>query len=105
MYDTLMNKIKAKCKRCTISFITKGAKQKFCSILCCQKYHSPIQVKKTNKRNREIIKSIFSWHDRQKRICLKCDKLFLSQGKFNRLCKLCKNQMDFNRGSIINVFS
>lgn len=34
--------------------------------------------------------------ERVERICLKCDKPFQAEGKFNRICKSCKGKIDYN---------
>lgn len=50
---------------------------------------------KSNKRNKENVKSIFSYKDRIKRKCLRCEKIFMSDGAWNRICISCKRLPEF----------
>lgn len=40
--------------------------------------------------------------EKQERLCLRCDRLFLSEGKWNRRCDRCKNS-DKNINNYVKV--
>jgi len=65
----------------------------------CQRVHTvSLQKKNRTRRKAEGIKLEYECHekikplqaiDKQFRVCLRCDKKFISQGKFNRICEPC----------------
>ncbi len=67
----------------------------------CQQVHTAaLQRKNRDKRKAEGIKLEYECHekikpfqaiDKQRRVCLRCDKKFLSSGKHNRVCPRCSN--------------
>ena len=82
------------CKGCGIKFITTNHRQLFHNHKCCIFYNIPIQTKKTNERNQKIYKSTFS-KNIKKRKCLSCNHIFISEGKWNKICCDCKRKPEF----------
>ena len=90
----------AECKNFMLS-VSKWAKtgKKFCSKKCREKYYGR-KNKKNGREKRETIEeeqvSKILEHPgnlneyRIKRNCLKCDKSFIAEGRFNRICPRCK---------------
>lgn len=86
------------CKGCGIRFKLINPTKKFHDEKCCRKYYN----RTSNRRQQPNIKSVFK--EKSKKIrCLSCDKFFLSEGKWNRICLICKNNSAFSTGSILYV--
>lgn len=93
-----------KCKGCSKSFKTDNPRQKFHSKNCLINFNSKINNNKNNRSNYELHKTIFHIEINKKE-CLKCLNIFLSEGKWNRLCKKCKNLNEFDSGSVLSVYT
>ena len=95
------------CKECGIQFVKTGQHQLFHSPECRKKFFfSSENGLATKKREKESNKSIFnySYKDRAKKICLKCGKSFMSEGKYNRRCLECKRQEDQHGAKFLGDF-
>ncbi len=90
------------CKGCDKKFNPKIKKQKFCNIKCSRKYAS--KSYQYNHRNdiKFPARSVFYYKNRIKRLCLGgCNKLFLSEGIWNRVCLICKGGYLYDKGNVL----
>lgn len=84
------------CQECS-GPIPESRKTKFCCGPCRCKYHRRNELKKQKISFLTLIVI-------KKRKCLRCNKLFNSQGVWNRICFICKNKDDYANGIINYVF-
>jgi len=47
-----------------------------------------------SKKPRAYLKRCFPAEEKVKRLCLRCDRKFMAEGRFNRLCPMCRNLID-----------
>lgn len=88
------------CLSCKIKFTPTGNNQLYHSKECARIHSIEIgYFKKVASRHKENFKSIFKVRS-IKRECLKCHRLFRSEGVYNRVCQNCKNGFEFDKGTI-----
>lgn len=94
------------CKGCSRKFKPSSNNNVFHSSLCKNKYYRTHKLyRRTVKINREFFKKPLEILNIKKRVCLSCDRIFLSEGKFNRICKNCKKLPEYNRNLFNGKFA
>lgn len=90
------------CKGCGIRFNRIHPKQKFHNIICGRRYASQAYNKKHKNDKKFPARSVFYYKNRCKRLCLGgCNKLFWSEGIWNRVCLVCKGGYMYDKGNVL----
>jgi len=78
----------------------------------CKKYRHRLVIKrsiitiklKSNKETEEYLNKINSHLVKKKRVCLKCNEEFMSEGSHNRLCKKCTILIESKMLFIVKIY-
>lgn len=75
-----------KCARKGCNNAVPPSKRKYCSEQCCKVANQA----RLNHRNEGLALDGSRLRHRKSRVCLMCNKTFMSSGPWNRLCPVCK---------------
>jgi hypothetical protein len=100
-----------KCQHCGKNGIKTFPKEKYLHTDCKRTRHrliikrSIITIRlKSNKETEDYLNKVNSHLIRKKRVCLKCNEEFISDGNHNRVCKKCTLLMEKKMVFIVKIY-